>query len=271
MRKVFNTIGIVGLIVISFVYTEKTMTVVREYDSIMVKIKEQKNIKGIDAIINDDTIIPGILERQINRKESYKAMKQYGYYNETLLIYDKIDNKISLKNNYDKYIISGNKTKNMVSLIFSLNWNSDIKKIKQIIDKYNIKVSFLVDDKWFDNNNELIQKLIKEEHTIISKYESNFKWTNTIIRDVLNQKHQYCITDKRNSEILDNCSKEKAHIILTKTLNNNLVIELKKVLESGSIINFELNTNLEEQLDNMIKYIKSKGFIITNLIEHLEE
>ena len=41
-----------------------------------------------------------------------------------------------------------------------LNWNSDILKIKEIIDKYNIKVNFVIDDNWIDE--EVIQLLVKE-------------------------------------------------------------------------------------------------------------
>ena len=66
MKKLFNAIGIICLVIISFIYTEKTVMVVREYDDIMINIKKQKNIEKIDSIIIEDTIIPGILERKIN-------------------------------------------------------------------------------------------------------------------------------------------------------------------------------------------------------------
>ena len=41
MKKLFEGIGIVSLVCISFLYTEKTVNVVKEYDEIMIAIKEE--------------------------------------------------------------------------------------------------------------------------------------------------------------------------------------------------------------------------------------
>lgn len=268
MKKIFNAIGLIGLVIISFVYTEKTVMVVREYDEIMIKIKEQNSIPKIEGIIDKDTIIPGILEKKININESYRKMKQNGFYDEKLLVYEKIDNNTSLKNNYDKYIISGNKTKNMVSLIFVLEGNTDISKIKQIIDDNEIKVTFAINNIWLNKNNDLLLKLSNEGNNIIAR--DNNKHINSVIEDVLNQKN-YCYTSEKNEKILKNCSNKKTNTILSEIIDNNHLYETKKILESGSIISYKVSNNLEQNLELIIKYIKNKGFAITNIIEHLEE
>ena len=41
MKKLFEAVGFITLICLSFVYTEKTVNVVKEYDDIMVTIKEK--------------------------------------------------------------------------------------------------------------------------------------------------------------------------------------------------------------------------------------
>lgn len=268
MKRIFNTLGLLCLILISFVYTEKSMMVVREYDSIMIKIKEQKNIDCTKSTIIDDTIIPGILEKQINQKESYKKMKQYGNYNDKLLVYKHIDNETSLKNNLDKYIISGNKSKNMISLIFILKWNSDIGELIKIIDNYNIQVSFVVDNKWI--NKEIIQLLAKR-HTIINGDYNKIKETNRIIKNVFNQNKLYCYAEEKNTKLLEKCKKNNSHTILPIFIENNLLINTKKNIQSGSILSYEVNNNLIKELEGIIKYINNKGFMVTNLIEHLEE
>lgn len=270
MKKLFNAIGIISLVIISFVYTEKTMTVVREYDDIMIEIRKQNNISKIDGIIEDDTIIPGILERKININESYRRMKKIGFYNQELLVYEKQDNKTSLKNNYDKYIISGNKSKNMISLIFILDWNTNIENIKKIINRNEIEVSFVVDENWISNNNELLNVLVKENHSIIIKEKNNFNWVNMIIQDVLKQ-NTFCYVNNKDNEILNMCKNKKINTILPIEIKNNYLIETKKYLDSGVLLSYKVSENLEKNLDMIIKYIKNKGYTISNIVEHLEE
>lgn len=269
MKKLFNIIGIISLVIISFVYTEKTIMVVREYDDIMINIKKQKNIEKIDSIIIEDTIIPGILERKINIDESYMNMKKLGYYKNELLVYEKIDNEKSLKNNLDKYIIGGNKSKNMVSIIFDLDWNSNINQILEIIEENNIEVSFAVNDEWINNNNELINEISKK-HTILIKEKNNFSWVNMIIKDVLKQ-NTYCYTNEKDEDLLNICKNKKINTILPLEIKNNYLIETKKSLDNGLLLSYKVNNNLENSLDMIIKYIKNRGYTISNIIEHLEE
>jgi len=269
VKKLFNAIGIICLVIISFVYTEKTVMVVREYDDIMIEIKKQKNIEKIDSIISEDTIIPGILERKINISESYRNMKKLGFYKEELLVYEKVDNKNSLRNNLDKYIIGGNKSKNMVSIIFDLDWNTNINNILKIIKNNNIKVSFAVDDKWISNNNDLLNEIAKE-HTILIKDKNNFSWVNMIIKEVLKQS-TYCYANEKDKELLSICKNENINTILPLEIKNNYLIETKQNLDSGVLLSYKVNNNLENNLDMIIKYIKNRGYTISNIVEHLEE
>ena len=114
MKKFFQTVGIISLLCFSFIYTEKTATVVKEFDDIMIQIKEKNEIyrkKAIDAVIVDNTIIPGISGSEIDIDKSYSKMKRYGKYNDKLLEYKSILPNISLTQNMNKYIVNGNKEK----------------------------------------------------------------------------------------------------------------------------------------------------------------
>ena len=42
MKKLFEILGIIALMSFSFFYTEKTLSVVKENDEIMIEIKEKK-------------------------------------------------------------------------------------------------------------------------------------------------------------------------------------------------------------------------------------
>ena len=121
MKKFFEYIGMISLACFSFFFTEKTVNVVKEADNIMIEIKkavEMNKTESIDAIIKEDTIIPGIYGKVVDEEKSYQKMKRVGSYQENLLVYKQQKPNIQLKNQYDKYIISGNPKKNMVSLIF---------------------------------------------------------------------------------------------------------------------------------------------------------
>ena len=120
LKKFFQIFGLITLICFSFFYTEKVGYVVREMDSLMEEIRkksENNKIEPINATIIDNTIIPGKYGKEVDIEESYKKMKRINEYNENMLIYKKIKPEISLKNNYDKYIISGYKTEKEVSLL----------------------------------------------------------------------------------------------------------------------------------------------------------
>ena len=50
----------------------------------------------------------------------------------------------------NKYIISGNKSKNMVSLIFIVSGNTNIDKVLSIVENKDVKVNFFVDGSWVE-------------------------------------------------------------------------------------------------------------------------
>ena len=169
MKKTFQIIGLISLTCFSFFITEKTAVVVNELDEIMIEIKSNyKKYKeeSTDAIIEKNTIIPGISAKEVNINKSYKNMKKSGYYSEDLYIYDYKKPNISLSDNIDKYIISGNPKKRMMSLIFKEKVNDNINDILTILNNYKANSTFFVDNEWFMNNNAIIQKLINDGHNI---------------------------------------------------------------------------------------------------------
>ena len=102
MKKFFQIIGLFSLLIFSFFLTDKTATVIKNMDDIMVEIKKNEHLfkeDGVNAIIKDNTIIPGISFKKVNINSSYRNMKEYGKYNEDLYVYDYIKPKISIINN----------------------------------------------------------------------------------------------------------------------------------------------------------------------------
>lgn len=281
MKKFFQRLGMITLICLSFIYTERAANVLIEVDDIMVRIKEEKHLyelKPVDAIITDKTIIPGVNGHVVNELTSYHKLKKVGQYNNELLEYKILKPNASLTNHYDKYIISGNQNKKGVSLIFKVQKDDNIYKILNILNQKQVKANFFVDSIWVENNNKLLLSLIEEGHIIgnmsyeLNYNHSDFIWMDTIIKKIGNQKQGYCYNEVDDEMTLKICSVNKNY-----TIRPNIVIkkypalEVKEHLQSGAIISFPINSIVEEELKYIIDNIYSKGLKVEILNKLLSE
>lgn len=281
MKKLFQIIGFISLIGFSFFYTEKTVSVVKEYDDIMINIRNiEKEYKkeAIEATINGNKIIPGLGGTKLDINKTYSKMKRYGSFEESLIVLKKIKPNNLLEKNKHKYIISGNKNKKMISLIFLVDKNDNIDEIINILDKKQVKGNFFVDLKWLEKNNNLVPIIIRENHVIgnlsnnMDYLDSSFIWMETIIEKIGKQKKGYCYTEKEDKNIINTCKLNDNYTIMPNIIiDKNPYTNVKENLVSGSIISFKINDNLIEELPIIINYIKSKGYKIENLNIHLEE
>jgi len=269
--KFIRFIGLMCLICFTFIYTEKIIDISNEQDEIMIKLKENENIYNIkptNATIKDDTIIPGNVGKIIDIDTSYKKMKKIGYFEETLLTYKNIYPEISIYNNYNKYIINGNKLEKKVALIYIIN-NNTLDSILNIIINKNTKMNFFIDSSLLNNNIDIISKLKNYE---IYNYGNNGKYTkenliitNNIINNKANNNSIHCLFLTKDSNSLNNCATAKMLSIMP-SINGNYN-DIKNNLQNGSII---LINNTKE-LPNIIDYIKNKGYTIDTLSNIIKE
>lgn len=279
MKKTFQMIGLISLTCFSFFVTEKTATVVSDMDEIMIEIKEKKDdykSESIDAIIEDNTIIPGISAKEVNVNKSYKNMKSNGYFSDKLFIYDYTNPSVSLTENMDKYIIKGNPSKRMVSLIFLIESDEDITDILTIINNYNVKASFFVNYNWFTNNNDLVSEMISNGHIISPLMEdysdSNFEWMDMVLKKINKQSVGFCYNINDNQNNLDECILKNNYTIKATVISDKTpLVDIKEKLESGSILSLKVNSQVRKELSTILIYIKSKGYKLTNLEEHILE
>ena len=206
----------------------------------------------------------------------YKNMKSNGYFNENLFAYDYIKPKITLTDNMDKYIIKGNPNKRMVSLIFILKGNDKIDNILSIINNYNVKVTFFVDYDWFTINNDKIKEIISSGHTISPYLEdytnSNFEWMDMVIKKVNKQGVVFCYNQKDNEKNINICSLKGDYTIRPIIISDKMPLaDIKNKIESGSLIVLSNNKEVRRELPTIIIYIKSKGFKLVNITEHVLE
>lgn len=281
MKKIFSAIGLATLATISFIITEQTTTVAKDIDEIMTTIKEnykQFEQEPINATIKENTIIPGQNGKKININVSYNEMKKIGTYNSDYYIYEEQTPEITIKKKYDKYIISGNKEKQMISLIFLVRDNDNIEDILKVLDQNQVKATFFIDSNWLEKNNELALALIKKEHTIgnlslnLDYEQPEYIWINNIIKRIGKQKTNYCYAEEENEKNLKACMSTKNYTIMPNIIiKKSPLQEVKQQITNGSLIALDINQKTKEEIELIIKYIKSKGFSLVNLQTNLSE
>lgn len=263
MKNIIKTISLLSLVCFSFFYTDKVINIINKKDPLMIKIeaiKEKYEVKPVNAILNEDTIVPGISGRQIDVLKSYEEMKSSGIFREELLVYKSLYPSSLLSSNKDKYIIKGNNDKNKVSLLLILN----VKDIEKIT---NNNLTLFLNHK--DINIENINKLKTNE---IYTYGNNGIYTkesltsdNSIINRISNNTSKYCLSKEKNKSLLEVCSQNNMYTILPNIIGD--YEDIKKEITNGSIILLNNSNNL----NIIIKYINSKGYQITPLSNLLKE
>lgn len=263
MKNIIKTISLLALVCFSFFYTDKVINIINKKDPLMIKlenIKEEYEVKPVNAKVDKDTIVPGISGRQIDVLKSYEEMKSSGIFREELLVYKSLYPSSLLVNNKDKYIIKGNKEKNKVSILLILNIK-DLNKIK------NNNITIFLNHK--DINIDNINKIKTNE---IYTYGNNGIYTkelltsdNSIINRISNNTSKYCLSKEKNKTLLEICNQNNMYTIIPNIIGD--YNEIKKEITNGSIILLN-NTN---NLDIIIKYINNKGYNIVPLSNLLKE
>lgn len=281
LKKYTSYLGVLVLACFSFYYTDKAVDIVKRNDPIMKSILANSSnyyVDPVSAIINGDELITGMNGKKVNVDESYQNMKKLDEYNESMLVFDEVVPDISLYSNFNKYIVSGNSTKNQVALVFKISDAHYIETINNILLDKNVLASFFMDGSVVETNMEDVLELSSNGYQIENLgYDGEytmerFGWTNNMISSLTNKDTKFCYTDYKSSEILNLCSNYQMHTIKpTVSVNNYPFTTVKNELESGSIISFNLTEQTLKELPSIISYIKQKGYELVTLNELINE
>lgn len=269
LKKITQIGGSLLLILISFYYTQKTIDIIKYNDPIMktlVKSKDKYQVKSTNAKIKDNTIISGINGKKVNLNESYKKMKRYGSYNDSLLVFREEKPTISIDDYYDKYIVGANNTNN-IALVFKVERADNIDLVLDTLQNNNVNATFFIDGVFLENNQELVSDMSKTKHEIeILNYDYNyqekfFKSSLNILESITNIKPKYCYALYDQKQIIELCYKLLLHTVKPSIIaTNNPFGDIKTRLVGGSIIGLEINEVTIKQLNTIIDYIKQRGY-----------
>jgi hypothetical protein len=202
--------------------------------------------KCIEGEINEYGIVLSFSGKLVDKNKSYSNMKG-GLFNKELIEYKKDNCILNKEDNLDKYIISGNKIDNNISIVIDVVNNKSYESMISILNKYNLKSNLLVSDSFTGSGDVLLYK---------GKNIKEFK-----------NKHDsfYC-----TGEIIDICKKEKINTIrIMNYIDDNLFFNIKKFLNNGNIIFIKESSNNLSEFEIVINYIKSRGFNIVSIDELL--
>lgn len=273
IKKLIQMVVVCFLICFSFYYTEKSVDLVKNTDPIMKEIKQQADaykVEVTNALIKEDEVISGYNGLEIDYEKSYQAMKRFGKYNKDSIVLKEIMPTISIKENYDKYIVKGNYLKDTVGLVFVLDELKDINRVTNILESKNVTATFLTSNKYLEDNPKVIYELAKENYEIQLKIkeEDELILARNTLKNVINYSGDYCYLEKKNDKILNICEKAKMHTVLP-TITVSTFKDLKDNLESGAII--KINNNEIKELSTIINYIKQRGYEFESLFYLLSE
>lgn len=257
MKKYGKYILFSILVLLSFYTTNKTANLVRNQDPILKKIRNislEKKEDFVNAVIEDDYIIPGMYGSIIDELKSLAKMKEQDVFNNLYLVSQPIKPNISLSDNLDKIIIKGNSKKQQVSFVIDENSS---KKIKDYLVKNNIKASLLITKDNFSKDSYFEQ--------INNDFKNYKELDKTLKKNKINT--NICVLDNNNSNLKFCKSKKKYLVKPGMFLDNANIIEIKTKLDSGSIIYIKDAT----YLDCLVEYIKSKDLKIVPLSQLISE
>ena len=271
MSKIFEYIGLISLVCFSYIITEKTSTVAKNMDEIMINIKSnytKYEEKPIDALINDNDIIIGNCGRYVDINKSYLEMKKKGIYDDKLYQYKYVYPNIRLNNNYDKYIVSGSRYKNYIYIFIHID-----EKNKNLLNNYEFtNYNFIVNNTFYFNNYSLINRLMNNNNSILIE-ETNFKDFKKISNHYKKYYKStiYCYNNN-NDVFLELCnSNESGTIKNIDIYRNNYLYHLKSNLKNGNFYNFSLNKELINSIKLIDNYLNQRGFYKSNIDINLKE
>ena len=274
MKKLFKIFGIITFLCFSFFYTDRVMNVISDKDPLkqeIINLSNNYKLSSNEAVVSNDTIIPGSNGREVNVDKSYKKMRTGNVFNDKLLVFNVIYPEYKLKDNMDKYIINGNINKKEISIVFIINNDNNIDKIISILDNKKVVSNLFIEYNYLFNN---INKIKKYNNHNIYSYSDKYTYdtlviANNIITRTMNNKPIYCLSKTKNKNNINVCSYSNMYTIIPSI--NGGYNDIKSNLSNGNIILLDTSINTVNELNLIINFINSKGYDIVGLDKLLSE
>ena len=81
LKKLYKPLGLLAIMLFSFYYTERIAILMQNKSPIMQQINDVEEnyiVSAVNAKVEDNYIVPGIMGRMVNKNKSYVNMKAFG-------------------------------------------------------------------------------------------------------------------------------------------------------------------------------------------------
>ena len=255
MRSLKSVLFII-LIVLSFYFTDRIIIYMENRHPIMQQIDARipnLRVASVDAVINENTIIPGIDGKNVNRRQSYMRMGEFGAFNETFIVFDAVRPEISLQDNKNKVIVRGNSIRRQVSIIIE---PSD--ELKSFFTSKEIPFTVIARvDTELENDLEYIpgerhQDRIRDLHHILNRRRVN---------------SNICLVGFSNIEF---CKERQYYLVAPSVDSNSNITQLVTSIRSGEIILIRENITMAN-LNLILSEIRRQDLSIVSLVTLISE
>ena len=266
MRNYLTYLSVCFFAIFSFLYMNRIVELSKSNNIILDNLIEYKNefdYKCYEGYINEFGIVLGINGKSVNVSKSYSNMKGIGF-KEELIEYEIESCVTSKDNNMDKYILSGNPSKNSISIVIDVYSGKYYEQMAGIFDNAKLEANILIDNNNLESNMEYF---INYKNLLFKgNNDKDFKNFGQNINE-LNIKNVYCV--KTNDyDVIDICKKNNVNSVLMRDeIEKNLLYNIKHSLNKGDIIFIRENEFNLNELSASIKYIKSRGINIVSVDE----
>lgn len=266
MRNYLTYLSICFFAIFSFLYMNRIVELSKSNNIILGNIIEYKtgfDYKCNEGYINEFGIVVGINGKNVNVSRSYSNMKGIGF-KENLIEYEIEYCITSKENNMDKYILSGNPSKNSISIVIDIYSGRYYEQMVNIFNSASVESNILVDKNSLESNMEFFDSY--KNLLLKSNSDKDFKQLYQSLKE-LNPGNVYCVkTD--DYDVVNICKSNNMNSILMKDeINKNLLYNIKHSLNKGDIIFIRENEFNLNELSASIKYIKSRGISIVSVDE----
>jgi len=256
MNKYLRAVGLVAILCFSFYYTEQIAHFMQSKDPIYESIlasKTEYEKPFINAIVEDSYIIPGISGKVVNVEKSFRNMKNLGYFRESLFVFDEVKPEISLEENLDKIITSGNANKQEVSIIF------EEASYIPYFEEMGVNYAFLTTKDFLEEHLEYGLR-INHDFSNYDVVEKNLK--------LKKENTPFCFVTSSNEDF---CKKKKKILIQeTMKIDRSNFSSQYHTVRAGSILYLQNNLSTTN-LNLLLNQIYFKGYQIVSLEELISE
>ena len=254
--KKFKYIIVISLILFSFFLTDRIIIFTENRNPLMKEIIKNAHLfqtESVNAVVSDNTVVPGISGKEVSVRRSYIKMGEFGFFNENFLAFDDIRPDISLYDSLDKVIVSGNSAKREVAFVLEESNTNE-----EIFNKGNIQYSIIANTK---TDLSIPREYINGEIDLKKRSDLNF----LLNRRKINKK--ICLV---NYSDIEYCQQKKQYIVSPSIdTKDNITDNLTKI-RSGDIILIRKSSSANN-INLLIKEIRRQNLSPVTLSKLISE